>query len=155
MSVKNSHFQNLKSSFTSPLWYNAFPMERLNYTILLKTSTAQRVYLLSALNFCKELLHAAHSIHCLFLQNEAVYLSSNTTVCLEDEISIQQQWQYFIKENTLSTLVCTNSALRRGIIDQHFAEIYRKQITLAPMFKLAPLGALFSAIEISDRFIQL
>lgn len=128
----------------------------LTYTVLLNTPFNKTTSLQSALKFCQEIVRLDHrAISCLFLQTDAAYLGMTNMISLENQINISYQWQEFVSTHQLPAFICTNSALQRGITDQHFAEVYSKQVTLAPMFQLAGLGTLFTAIENSDRFIQL
>lgn len=109
-----------------------------------------------ALAFCKELLRSKqHAIHCLFLQNDAAYLGLDNYTILQDEANLLLSWQEFVANYQVPAFICSNSALRRGVFDRQFADLYQKQNNLASMFKLASLSTLFESIAETERFIQL
>lgn len=137
-------------------YLNSLMATSISYTLLLRFAPTAVDSSRIGLKFCEELVSSKqNSIRCLFLQNEAAYFGLDSYKILQDEANVQLSWQGFVRKNQIPAFICSNSALRRGVFDSHFAALYNTKSNLAEMFQLASLGTLFEAIANTDRFIQL
>ncbi|PJE78888.1 putative sulfurtransferase DsrE [invertebrate metagenome] len=108
----------------------------------------------TALNFCKALITAGHTITRLFFYHDGVYTTTSLMTPPQDEQNLSYEWQAFVKEHQLDSVVCIAAALRRGVVDQTEAQRYTlSAYNLAPEHKLSGLGQLLDAAITADRFI--
>ena len=108
----------------------------------------------SALQFCKAVLAAGHTISQVFFYRDAVSQASTLTVPLEDEFNAIDQWQDFYQQHQVPLVVCVSAAERRGILNAEQAEEFAKEsANLARCFSVEGLGALHDASLNSDRTV--
>lgn len=97
----------------------------------------------SALNFIKTAINLQQSIIAVFFYQQGVAIA-NTNISLPvDEINLQANWQLLTKEYAIPLIVCSGSALRRGI------EVTK----LAKYFVIGSLGQLTEIVAKADRVI--
>ena len=94
----------------------------------------------SALKFVQTALSMQHTIQVVFFYQDGVVLANKFINLPKDEINIQHNWQD-IQDTRL--LICSSSALRRGISEEH----------LASGFTFSSLGKLIEECSVADRVI--
>jgi tRNA 2-thiouridine synthesizing protein D len=71
------------------------------------------------------------------------------------ERNITQNWAQFACLNEIELIVCSNSAMKRGILDKPIAKQTGHSVSnLNPQFKLAGLGQFVDAVSKSDRLVS-
>ena len=108
----------------------------------------------TALQFAKALISKGHTIHRLFFYQDGVHTASTLVSPPQDEQNLPADWEVFIHENQLDSVVCIAAALRRGIIDASEAERYERPAhNLATAHQLSGLGQLIDAGIEADRLV--
>lgn len=108
----------------------------------------------SALQFCKAVMAAGHTISQVFFYRDAVSQASSLCVPLDDEFNEIDQWQSFHQEHKTSLVVCVSAAERRGILNAEQAvEFAKESANLSSCFTVEGLGALHDASLASDRTV--
>ena len=108
----------------------------------------------SALQFCKAVFAAGHTISQVFFYRNGVSQASSFSVPLDDEFNAVDQWQDFHKQTKTPLVVCVSAAERRGILNQEqAAEFGKESANLAGCFTVQGLGALHDASLESDRTV--
>ena len=134
---------------------------RLDYTQIVKFSIV--IYAApyssesaaTALRFAKSLLAQGHELYRLFFFGDGVHNAAKLAVVAQDEINLQRQWDDFIEEHGIDSVICVSSALRRGVLD--YTEAERHELDTASAHessKLAGLGQLIDATLHSDRVVN-
>jgi len=127
----------------------------LSYTIMLSSWLNNGHNSYCALKFCQALLSKGHRIDCIFFYHDSVQIGSSLNIVADDEMDLNQAWRQFAMDNQLHCKLCTNNALRRGIIDDRYAKLYHKEgKNLMKEFSIAGLAELMQSIAKTDRFIQ-
>src|SRR2546428_547006 len=97
---------------------------QLRYTILITSSPYHYASNQIALNFCKALIHNKQIIEQIFFYNEGAYVGANLSICPQDETNLLHSWQDFLQQNKITGMLCVNSALKRGVIDETYGKTY-------------------------------
>lgn len=109
---------------------------------------------ITALNFAKALLALEHQLYRVFFYHDGVQHASGLAIAESTGLNLSEQWQQLANGHNIDLVVCVNSALKRGIIDQTEANRQGKeQYNLQANFHLSGLGQLLDAIEKSDRVV--
>ncbi|HLR17849.1 MAG TPA: sulfurtransferase complex subunit TusD [Alcanivoracaceae bacterium] len=110
----------------------------------------------AALKYCQALLNTKHTLNCVFFYQDGVLLGNAQTYFGPNEQQpVAQAWQDFVAAQDINAVLCTASAVRRGIFDAQSAEQYnRNAITIANHFQLGGLGEWAEAIRQSERAIS-
>lgn len=108
----------------------------------------------SALHYCQALVAQGHKPHLVFFYQEGVRLTQANLHFGPGEPSLARDWQAFIQQQGISAVVCTASAVRRGVYDEQAAKQYQQDATLAPAFSLGGLGTWAEAIRQSHKVIS-
>ena len=107
-----------------------------------------------ALRFAEAVLGSGHEIVRLFFYQDGVYNACSSIVTPQDESDVASQWQTFITDHQLDSVVCIAAALRRGVLNQQEAERHeRPAASISPPWELSGLGQLHDAIQTADRLI--
>ena len=107
-----------------------------------------------ALRFAEAVLGSGHEIVRLFFYQDGVYNACSSIVTPQDESDVTSQWQTFITDHQLDSVVCIAAALRRGVLNQQEAERHeRPAASISPPWELSGLGQLHDAIQTADRLI--
>ena len=108
----------------------------------------------TALQFAKAAIAKGHSIHRLFFYQDGVHTATTLSSPPQDEQHLPAEWETFIQENQLDSVVCIAAALRRGIIDASEAERYERPAhNLSDVHQLSGLGQLIDAGLEADRLV--
>ena len=108
----------------------------------------------SALVFARAVIEKGHLIEQVFFYFDGVYLASNFAAPEQSERKITSAWSEFAEQNNLDLVVCSNSALKRGMLDQQHAQAVGKSgDNIHPAFTLAGLGQFVEASSKADRVI--
>ena len=109
----------------------------------------------SALEFAKATLAQGHVINQIFFYYDGVYLASAYARPEQSERKVAGNWVEFAAANQLDLVVCSNSAMKRGILDESQAQqTGRDGYNLHPGFKMAGLGQFVEALTDCDRLIS-
>jgi len=108
----------------------------------------------TALAFAKAALATGHELFRVFFANDGVLHGSTLSTPPQDEINITEDWQRFVTQHEVDTVVCVAASLRRGLLNEQEAERYQKPAAnLADAIELAGLGQLIEATLSSDRVL--
>ncbi len=108
----------------------------------------------SALAFAKAAIKKGHFIEQVFFYFDGVYVASNFAAPEQSERKITSAWSEFAQQNGLDLVVCSNSALKRGMLDQQHAQAVGKPgDNINTAFVLAGLGQFVEATIEADRVI--
>lgn len=109
----------------------------------------------AALAYCQALVRTHNTLTSVFFYQDGVLLGHANTQFGPNAYSLAQAWQTFIARYQINATLCTASAVRRGIFDQHSAQQYNiGATTMAPHFKPGGLGEWAEAIRHSERAIS-
>lgn len=129
-------------------------MHTMKYALAIYGAPASSQAGQSALQFAKAVITRGHSIQRLFFYQDGVHNASTLASPPQDEQHLCQEWQTFIKEHQLDSVVCIAAALRRGIIDAGEAERYERPAhNLPDVHQLSGLGQLVDAGLEADRMV--
>lgn len=112
----------------------------MNYALLVSTLPENSF---TALDFAKATLRLQQKILAVFFHQQGVCLANSLLNLPVDEINLQNHWQEFAIEHTVPLIVCSSSALRRGITANQ----------LANHFTLGSLGQLTEILLKAERVI--
>tara|TARA_S200000501_G_scaffold27315_1_gene23424 strand:- start:876 stop:1235 length:360 start_codon:yes stop_codon:yes gene_type:complete len=117
----------------------------MKYTISVKASPKDSAATKTVIDLIYELLERKHLIERVFFQHDGALqaLSSRESTAGQDQLL--SLWKSLADRN-IELAVCITSAAKRGVS--------QKSDSLADGFELVGLGQLISAIEASDRYIE-
>ncbi len=127
----------------------------MKFSIVLYAAPYSSEAAATALKFAKALLGQGHTIYRLFFFNDGVHAANRFATVAHNEISLQQQWDSFITQHEIDSVVCVTSAFKRGVLDEQEAK--RQQFEVASMYgssEIAGLGQLIDAAVNSDRLVN-
>lgn len=108
----------------------------------------------SALQFCRAVIAAGHSISQVFFYQDGVQQANSLSMPLDDEFEPVSAWASFSKEHGVDLVVCVSAAERRGVMSDEQAKEFAKGYgNLHRAFSIAGLGALHEASLASDRMV--
>ncbi len=108
----------------------------------------------SALEFAKAVIQAGHLIEQVFFYFDGVYVATAYASPEQSERKITKAWSAFARQYKLELVVCSNSALKRGILDQtHAQKVGQSGCNFDTTFTLAGLGQFVEATTKADRLI--
>ena len=107
----------------------------------------------SALEFTKAIIESKNEVYRIFFHQDAVLASNRLNETPSDEPRIGELWSGLATKHKLDMVVCSTSALRRGIVDKAEEKHRDTKSNLLPNFVLGGLGLLMDAIFESDRTI--
>ncbi|SRR5690625_3470322 len=108
----------------------------------------------SALLYCRALVNQSVPLHQVFFYQDGVQLALANRHSGPGEVAIASEWQAWVQAHGVSAMVCTASAVRRGVFDDTAAQQYHGKVTLAQGFTLAGLGAWAEALKHSHKVIS-
>ncbi len=127
----------------------------MKFALLVNSTPYQHQAADTAYQFAKAALAEGHTILCIFFNQDGVYNASRLSVPPQDDRHIVKRWSMMAAEHQVELLLCSASALRRGILDQD--EARRNAIdadNLAPGFRIAGLAQLVDAGIEADRLVS-
>jgi len=96
-----------------------------------------------------------NTIHQVFFYQDGVLLGLAKTHTAPQKHTLAKEWQAFVAEHCIRALLCSASAVRRGVFNEHTAQQYSAgAITIAPHFQHGGLGEWAEAIRHSDKVIS-
>lgn len=98
----------------------------------------------SAWHFASALLQGGHTINCLFLQGDAIFLATQPQDGSRTGDSNACNWEQLLSDWALPATVCAGSASERAL-DDH---------CLRPGWRIGGLGDWVSACQDADRILQ-
>lgn len=108
----------------------------------------------TALQFAKSLVKKGHKLEQVFFYYDGVYVASGLASPEQSERKITQAWSEFALAKKVSLVVCSNSAMKRGMLDQHHAaKLDKGTDNIDKAFTLAGLGQFVEASINADRVI--
>jgi tRNA 2-thiouridine synthesizing protein D len=108
---------------------------------------------ISALNFARAALQSGHRVMRVFFFSDGVAAGSTQPVPAPDSDSISAQWAELGTTHDIDLVVCSTSAVRRGVLDAGEARRYERAETLREHFDIAGLGQWVEACLLADRVI--
>lgn len=109
----------------------------------------------TALRFAQALIKRKHHVEQVFFYHDGVYVGSSFNAPEQAERNLTDGWAQFGSLNKVELVLCSNSAMKRGILDDQFArQNGLGQPNLNPQFKLAGLGQFVDAVSKSDRLVS-
>lgn len=110
--------------------------------VVLVTMSIANTY--TALHFIKATFKKNYEVTLVFFYQEGVLISNNIYNPTQIEYNIQIEWQKLEKKHNLNLLVCTSSAIRRGIFLNN----------LRIGFHLGTIGSFVGACDIANKLIR-
>lgn len=124
------------------------------YTLVVTATPVSGQSANTAAKFALALVGAGHSICRVFFLDDGVYAGSDCSVSPQDEADRLAPWVDLNQQHGVELVLCTSSALRRGMLDVGEAERYEKNAaTVHPAFIISGLGQLVDAATRSDRLL--
>lgn len=108
----------------------------------------------SALNFARAALHAGHRVMRVFFFSEGVAAGNTQSVPAPDSDGLTTQWSELAAANGIDLVVCSTSAVRRGVLDASEARRHDRTPSLNSHFDIAGLGQWVEACLLADRAIS-
>lgn len=109
----------------------------------------------TALKFAQALIATRHTIAQVFFYHDGVYAGSGLNTPEQAERDITQGWAELARSNAIELVVCSHSAMKRGILDQQTARQNGHTVSnLDSHFKLAGLGQFVDAVSSADRLVS-
>lgn len=108
---------------------------------------------ISALNFARAALGAGHRVLRVFFFSEGVAAGNAQAVPAPDSEGIGAQWAALAQAHQIDLVVCSTSAVRRGVLDAGEARRHDRAESLAAHFDIAGLGQWVEACLLADRVI--
>ena len=112
----------------------------MNLALIVSTTMSDSY---SALEFAKAAINLRYSIAVVFFYLDGVTIANPFIDLPVDEINLQQHWYLLNKEHGIPLIVCSASALRRGIAITQ----------LAKYFKIGSLAQLVEILATVDKVI--
>jgi len=104
--------------------------------------------------FARAVLTRGHRLHRVFFLDDGVANGVASAVLPEDQTGPLNDWLELTSEHSLDLVLCVNSALRRGLLDEHEARRHELCATVHPAFTVGGLGLLVEAWATSDRLVS-
>lgn len=109
----------------------------------------------TALLFARAVMEKGHVLKQVFFYHDGVYLASGLAAPEQTERRISADWSEFARASSVELVVCSNAALKRGIVDKKMAvQAGVEQHNLAPAFTMAGLGQFAEVVAQSDRLVR-
>ena len=109
----------------------------------------------TALCFAKALIAKGHIIEQVFFYHDGVYISSDLTEPEQAERKINKDWAELARLHQVDLVVCSHSAMKRGILDQQIAQqTGHDHFNLNSRFKIQGLGQFVDAVCKADRLVS-
>ena len=127
----------------------------MKFALLINTGPYQHQAADTAYQFARAALAEGHTIRSIFFYQDGVYNASRLSVPPQDDRHIVRRWSALAAEHRIDLLLCSASALRRGILDKEGARTNAiDSDNLAPGFRLAGLAQLIDAGIEADRLLS-
>ena len=107
----------------------------------------------TAFEYTKAIIESENEVYRIFFHQDGVLAGNIINGAPGDEPRIGKLWSGLAEKHGLDMVLCSTSALRRGILDKTEARHRDTNSNLLPNFVLGGLGLLMDAIFESDRTI--
>ena len=107
----------------------------------------------TAFEYTKAIIESGNEVYRIFFHQDGVLAGNILNEAPGDEPRIGELWSGLAEKHGLDMVLCSTSALRRGILDKTEAKQKNTKSNLLPNFVLGGLGLLMDAIFESDRTI--
>ena len=107
----------------------------------------------TAFEYTKAIIESENEVYRVFFHQDAVFAGNSLNEAPSDEPRIGELWSELAAKHKLEMIVCSTSAIRRGILDKAEAERMGVKSNLMPNFVLGGLGLLMDAVFESERTI--
>ena len=127
----------------------------MKFVLLVNSGPYQYQSADTAYQFARAAIAEEHHIVGIFFYQDGVYNASRFIVPQQDDRHIVRRWSALAAEHHIDLMLCSASALRRGILDR--AAAGRNAIdadNLAPGFRMAGLAQLVDASIEADRLVS-
>jgi tRNA 2-thiouridine synthesizing protein D len=108
---------------------------------------------ISALNFTRAALQSGHRVMRVFFFSDGVSAGNTQPVPAPDSENISEQWAALGAMHGIDLVVCSTSAVRRGVLDNGEARRHDRAATLREAFDIAGLGQWVEACLLADRVL--
>jgi tRNA 2-thiouridine synthesizing protein D len=130
-------------------------MSSSNYTILITSNPSTGTGHHTAINLCRALLAAGHTVQSVFFYSDAVLVANKLITTHAKTPSLLSQWQQLAKEHNLPLQICVGASLRRGICDATLAQEEGFETdNLAEHFEVSGLGTLAELTNSSTKLLR-
>jgi len=127
----------------------------MKFSLVIHSAPYSSQAALSAFNFAEAAVANGHQIYRLFFYGDGVHNTSSLAVVSQDEQNLPQQWATLCEENSIDTVACVSSAIKRGVVNAEEADRYElASHNLADFADISGLGQMIDAINESDRVIN-
>jgi len=127
----------------------------MKFTIVIYSAPYSSQSAHSAFQFARAVLAQGHEIYRVFFFGDGVHNANSLAVVAQDEHNLQQAWDRLIRDNSLDSVVCVTSAIRRGILDETEAKRHElSNHSLLESSQISGLGQLVDATLNSDRVVN-
>ncbi|MET0380013.1 MAG: sulfurtransferase complex subunit TusD [Spongiibacteraceae bacterium] len=123
------------------------------FALMVLGSSASQAQI-SALNFARAALHAGHRVMRVFFFSEGVTAGNTQFVPAPDTDGLTAQWAEIAATNGIDLVVCSTSAVRRGVLDAGEARRHDRALSLDNHFDIAGLGQWVEACLLADRVVS-
>ncbi len=113
----------------------------MKFTVIVSAAPSQNASK-NALEFCRALLKAKHTINTLFFLSTGVQNGNKSC-------TLHHQWEELIQAGKLNALCCSNSAIKNALADSSGNALP----LLNSSFEIAGLGQLVASTKACDRVI--
>ena len=107
----------------------------------------------TAYEYTKAIIESENEVYRIFFHQDVVLAGNSLNGAPGDEPRIGELWSGLAAKHGLDMVLCSPSALRRGILDKTEARHRDTNSNLLPNFVLGGLGLLMDAIFESDKTI--
>lgn len=126
-----------------------------SYSILVTSSPFSSNSARQAAEFCRQLVHAKHTVDQVFFYQDGVYHANSLIAPPSDEANPHQIWKRLYEDIAVPLVVCVTAANRRGILSSQEAESTGMSTSnLLPPFTDTGLGEFFAKLHQSHHLVQ-
>lgn len=123
----------------------------MKFTVIVHSSPLSHQGSASALNFCKAVLNAGHSITSVFFYDQGVINADIGASPHTNDLS--QKWAALSQYQPLDLVICSASAAQYGVFNSVQANRQQLKSNLASGFEISGLGQMMAACLKSDRTV--
>lgn len=125
------------------------------YSILVTTPPYDDQGPLQALEFCRALVKAGHTIDNVFFYQSGIYNANRFIHPANDEKNLYQQWCELQQNCGVTLLVCITAATKRGITSEQESQANDIDgFNLTAPFEQAGLGEFFTRLHDCEKLVQ-
>ena len=107
----------------------------------------------SALNFARAAIAGGHRVLRVFFFGEGVAAGNAQAVPSPDTTGLAVQWAALAAKHGVDLVLCSTSAVRRGVLDGGEARRHDRAVSIAPGFEIAGLAQWVEGCLLADRVL--